>query len=54
MTDAEFSQLIGPNAQLLRDGVEDHVNRGQGLMVAGHHPLYRHRRPRFVVRRAAA
>jgi phytanoyl-CoA hydroxylase len=34
---------------LLRDGVEEHVNWGQGLMVAGHNPLYWQRRPRFEI-----
>ncbi len=32
---------------LLRDGREEHVNWGQGLMVAGHNPVYWQRRPRF-------
>ena len=38
---------------VLRDGVEDHVNWGQGLMVAGHNPVYWQRRTRFVVQPAA-
>jgi phytanoyl-CoA hydroxylase len=37
---------------LLRDGVEEHVNWGQGLMVAGHNPLYWQRRPRFEIKAA--
>jgi phytanoyl-CoA hydroxylase len=36
----------------LRDGVEDHVDWGQGLMVAGHNPVYWARRPRFEVKPA--
>jgi ectoine hydroxylase-related dioxygenase (phytanoyl-CoA dioxygenase family) len=32
---------------LLRYGLEEHVNWGQGMMVAGHNPLYWQRRPRF-------
>ena len=38
---------------LLRDGVERHVNWGQGLMVAGHNPVYWQRQPKFEVRAAA-
>jgi phytanoyl-CoA hydroxylase len=38
---------------VLRDGVEDHVDWGQGLMVAGHNPVYWQRRPRFQVGPAA-
>lgn len=34
---------------VLRDGREEHVNWGQGLMVAGHNPVYWQRRPRFQV-----
>jgi phytanoyl-CoA hydroxylase len=34
---------------LLRDGREEHVNWGQGLMVAGRNPVYWERRPRFEV-----
>jgi hypothetical protein len=30
-------------------GVEDHVNWGQGVMVAGRNPVYWERRPRFRV-----
>jgi hypothetical protein len=36
---------------VLRDGLENHVNRGQGLMVAGPNPVYRRRRTRFDVSR---
>lgn len=35
---------------LLRDGREEHVNWGQGLMVAGRNPVYWQRRPRFELR----
>ena len=35
------------DAPVLRDGREEHVNWGQGLMVAGHNPVYWQRRPRF-------
>jgi hypothetical protein len=38
---------------VLRDGREEHVNRGQGLMVAGHNPCYWQRRPRFELLPAA-
>ena len=34
---------------VLRNGVEDHVDWGQGMMVAGHNPVYWHRRTRFEV-----
>lgn len=34
---------------VLRDGREEHVNWGQGLMVAGSNPVYWQRRPRFQV-----
>ncbi len=37
---------------VLRDGVERHVDWGQGLIVAGHNPVYWQRRPRFEVRPA--
>ena len=37
---------------VLRDGVEEHVNWGQGLMVAGHNAHYWERRPRFEVKAA--
>jgi phytanoyl-CoA hydroxylase len=37
---------------VLVDGVEEHVNWGQGLMVAGHNPYYWERRPRFEVKAA--
>lgn len=30
-------------------GVEEHVNRGQGLMVAGRNPVHWERRPRFRI-----
>jgi phytanoyl-CoA hydroxylase len=35
---------------LLRDGVEEHVDWGQGMMVAGHNPVYWQRRPRFEIK----
>ena len=35
---------------VLRDGREEHVDWGMGLMVAGHNPLYWERRPRFELR----
>ena len=34
---------------VLRDGREEHVDWGQGLMVAGRNPAYWERRPRFEV-----
>jgi ectoine hydroxylase-related dioxygenase (phytanoyl-CoA dioxygenase family) len=34
---------------LLKDGVEEHVDWGQGLMVAGRNPVYWERRPKFRV-----
>jgi phytanoyl-CoA hydroxylase len=37
---------------ILRDGVENHVDWGQGLMVAGRNPVYWRRRPRFEVKPA--
>jgi phytanoyl-CoA hydroxylase len=37
---------------LLRDGREEHVDWGMGLMVAGHNPVYWQRRPRFELRPA--
>lgn len=37
---------------VLRNGVEEHVDWGQGLMVAGHNPVYWERRPRFEVKAA--
>jgi phytanoyl-CoA hydroxylase len=37
---------------LLRDGVEEHVNWGQGLMIAGRNPVYWETRPRFEVKPA--
>jgi phytanoyl-CoA hydroxylase len=38
---------------LLNDGVEEHVDWGQGLMVAGRNPIYWQRRPRFQILAAA-
>ncbi|HZR94160.1 MAG TPA: phytanoyl-CoA dioxygenase family protein [Gaiellaceae bacterium] len=38
---------------LTKDGVEEHVNWGQGLMVAGRNPVYWQTRPRFTVLAAA-
>ena len=38
---------------VLRDGVEDHVDWAQGLMVAGHNPVSWQRRPRFEGRPSA-
>jgi ectoine hydroxylase-related dioxygenase (phytanoyl-CoA dioxygenase family) len=38
---------------VLHEGVEDHVNWGQGMMVAGHNPVYWQRRTRFEVLPAA-
>ncbi len=35
---------------VLRDGVENHVNWGQGMMVAGHNPVYWQRRTHFEVK----
>jgi phytanoyl-CoA hydroxylase len=35
------------------DGVEEHVNWGQGLMVAGRNPVYWQTRPRFTIVAAA-
>jgi ectoine hydroxylase-related dioxygenase (phytanoyl-CoA dioxygenase family) len=37
---------------LLRNGIEEHVNWGQGLMVAGRNPLYWQTRPRFEIKAA--
>jgi phytanoyl-CoA hydroxylase len=37
---------------LLKDGLEEHVDWGQGLMVAGHNPVYWSRRTRFSVQPA--
>jgi phytanoyl-CoA hydroxylase len=37
---------------VLRNGVEEHVDWGQGLMVAGHNPFYWERRTRFEVKAA--
>ena len=37
---------------VLENGVETHVNWGQGLMVAGHNPHYWQRRPRFELKPA--
>jgi hypothetical protein len=37
---------------VLVDGVEAHVNWGQGMMAAGHNPCYWERRPRFEVKAA--
>jgi phytanoyl-CoA hydroxylase len=37
---------------VLVDGVEEHVNWGQGMMVAGHNPYYWERHPRFEVKAA--
>ena len=37
------------DAPLTKDGVEEHVNWGQGLMVAGRNPEYWQRRPRFKI-----
>jgi phytanoyl-CoA hydroxylase len=34
---------------LTKDGVEAHVDWGQGLMVAGHNPEYWQRRPKFKI-----
>jgi ectoine hydroxylase-related dioxygenase (phytanoyl-CoA dioxygenase family) len=46
-------QLRDPeDPPILRDGVEDHVDWGQGLMLAGHNPVYWRRRPRFEVKAA--
>lgn len=38
---------------LTEDGVEEHVNWGQGLMVAGRNPVYWETRPRFRIVAAA-
>jgi ectoine hydroxylase-related dioxygenase (phytanoyl-CoA dioxygenase family) len=38
---------------LTADGVEEHVNWGQGLMVAGRNPVYWQTRPRFTIVAAA-
>jgi len=38
---------------LLANGVEEHVNWGQGLMVAGRNPVYWQTRPRFRIEPAA-
>jgi phytanoyl-CoA hydroxylase len=35
---------------LLKDGVEEHVNWGQGLMIAGRNPIYWQTRPRFEIK----
>ena len=35
---------------LLRDGHEEHVDWGMGLMVAGRNPVYWERRPQFQLR----
>jgi len=35
---------------LMRNGVEEHVNWGQGMMVAGRNPLYWQSRPRFELK----
>jgi phytanoyl-CoA hydroxylase len=37
---------------VLRDGVEEHVNWGQGLMIAGRNPVYWQTRPRFEIKAA--
>jgi hypothetical protein len=37
---------------LLRGGVEEHVNWGQGMMIAGRNPVYWQRRPRFEIKAA--
>ena len=37
---------------LLKDGVEEHVNWGQGLMIAGRNPVYWETRPRFEIKAA--
>jgi phytanoyl-CoA hydroxylase len=37
---------------VLRDGVEEHVNWGQGLMIAGRNPVYWQTRPRFQIKAA--
>ena len=34
---------------VLADGREQHVNWGQGLMMAGSNPVYSQRRPRFQI-----
>jgi phytanoyl-CoA hydroxylase len=41
------------DAPLTSDGVEEHVDWGQGLMVAGRNPVYWVRRPRFTIVAAA-
>jgi ectoine hydroxylase-related dioxygenase (phytanoyl-CoA dioxygenase family) len=35
---------------VLKDGIEEHVNWGQGLMVSGRNPVYWDRRPRFEIK----
>jgi phytanoyl-CoA hydroxylase len=37
---------------LRRNGVEEHVNWGQGLMVAGRNPVYWQTRPKFEIKAA--
>jgi phytanoyl-CoA hydroxylase len=37
---------------LLTNGMEEHVNWGQGLMIAGRNPLYWQTRPRFEIKAA--
>jgi ectoine hydroxylase-related dioxygenase (phytanoyl-CoA dioxygenase family) len=36
----------------LRNGVEEHVNWGQGLMIAGRNPVYWQTQPRFEIKAA--
>jgi ectoine hydroxylase-related dioxygenase (phytanoyl-CoA dioxygenase family) len=37
---------------VLKNGVEEHVNWGQGLMIAGRNPIYWETRPRFEIKAA--
>ena len=37
---------------MMKNGVEEHVNWGQGLMIAGHNPVYWQTRPRFEIKAA--
>jgi ectoine hydroxylase-related dioxygenase (phytanoyl-CoA dioxygenase family) len=37
---------------VLRNGVEDHVDWGEGMMIAGRNPLYWETRPRFEIKAA--
>ena len=50
--DVLFQYRDPEDPPVLRDGIEPHVNWGQGLMVAGHNPVYWQHRPRFEIKAA--